>query len=406
MEYTKLEYIECTGTQYINTREQIWNTSKYTNWKIDFDFTPTAAYNYNAIFGTASGDTTFESWIAADKNFYFRYNDNKQTVSTITPNTRYNFIADYAPSTLTFTINGTSRSISQSAGNIASDLYVGRRSTNYGKFKIYSLKLYGNEVLVRELIPCKYNNKIGLWDTINGSFLGNAGTGEFVAGPEQGNVTIKYTELKYIESTGTQYINTGIYPTSTSFKAEIKYQFTRTTSPGSNREAWVFSIWNGSSGWRCGCSGTSLNNVGSGFTFNNTLSTNKTIATSNACTATSSSYQVVLFGQGESGGPGHISDSLFRIYYCKIWNGDALVRDFIPCEYNGKIGLWDKISETFFANNGTGKFIAGPTIGLKTLKVKIVDKNNLFSKTVSKINGKYAKTINGVSVQCWKKKYE
>ena len=85
--YTKLEYIECTGTQYINTREQIWNTSKYTNWKIDFDFTPTAAYDYNAIFGTASGNTTFESWIAADKNFYFRYNGNKQTVSTITPNT-------------------------------------------------------------------------------------------------------------------------------------------------------------------------------------------------------------------------------------------------------------------------------------------------------------------------------
>ena len=144
--------------------------------------------------------------------------------------------------------------------------------------------------------------------------------------------------------------------------------------------------------------------MGSGFTFDNTLSTDKTIATSNACTATSSSYQVVLFGQGESGGPGHVSDSLFRVYYCKIWNGNELVRDFVPCEYEGAIGLWDKVNNQFYANNGTGEFVAGPTIGPKTLKVKTVDKNNIFSKTVSKINGKYAKTINGVSIQCWKKK--
>lgn len=189
---------------------------------------------------------------------------------------------------------------------------------------------------------------------------------------------MKYIELDYIENSGNQYINTGIYPSSTSYKAEIQYQCTRTTAPGSNQEAWAFAIWNDNSGWRCGCSGTSLNNVGTGFTFDNTLSTDKTIATSNACTATSSSYQVVLFGQGESGGPKHVSDSLFRIYYCKIWNGDELVRDFIPCEYEGKVGLWDKVTNAFFGNSGTGTFISKKTI--KFLKI------NEFLQP--KINGK------------------
>ena len=81
-----------------------------------------------------------------------------------------------------------------------------------------------------------------------------------------------------------------------------------------------------------------------------------------------------------------------KLYGCKIYLSGTLIRDFVPCEYEGAIGLWDKVTNQFFANNGTGEFIAGPY--------------SLIGKTVSKINGKYAKSINGVAVQCWKKKYE
>ena len=76
--------------------------------------------------------------------------------------------------------------------------------------------------------------------------------------------------------------------------------------------------------------------------------------------------------------------------YCKIYNNGILIRDFIPCEYEGVFGLWDKVTNQFFANNGTGEFVAGPY--------------SLIGKTVSKINGKTVSKINGISVQCWKKK--
>lgn len=181
--YKKLEYIESTGKQWINTKEQLWNTSKYTSWKIDLDFTPTAAFDYNEIFGTANGSYNFESWIASDRNFYFKYNNNKQKITTITVNTRYDFIAYYTPSTLTFTINGATRAISLSAGNNNSDVYIGRNNYDYGRFRIHSLKFYGNGVLVRDFIPCEYNGKIGLWDKISETFFANNGTGEFIAGP-------------------------------------------------------------------------------------------------------------------------------------------------------------------------------------------------------------------------------
>ena len=397
--YTKLEYIEGTGTQYIDLGFKL-----SSNHSVDLDL-QMIKINAN-IFGSRAGGQDRAFTLFANGSSILTDIGGTRNSTTATTDRINVYLSSSRIKIGTFERNISTYSFTTPGNGYIFNISYNRPQSYMASMKLYGCKIYLSGTLIRDLIPCKYNNQIGLWDTINGSFLGNAGTGEFIAGPEQGEVTIKYTELKYIESTGTQYINTKTYPTSTSFKAEIQYQYTRTTGPGSNKEAWVFGIWNGNSGWRCGCSGTSLNNVGSGFTFDNTLSTNKTIATSNACTATSSSYQVVLFGQGESGGPGHVSDALFRIYYCKRWNGNELVRDFIPCEYNDKIGLWDKISETFFANNGTGEFVAGPTIGPKTLKVKIIDKNNLFSKTVSKINGKYAKTINGVLVQCWKKKYE
>lgn len=412
IKYTELEYIESTGTQYINTREQIWNTSKYTNWKIDFDFTPTAAYNYNAIFGTASGATTFESWIDANKVFYFRYNNNKQTVYTITPNIRYNFIADYTPSTLTFTINDTIRSISQSTGNIASDLYVGHRDTNYGKFKIYSLKLYGNEVLVRDFIPCEYNGKIGLWDRISETFFANNGTGEFVAGPTIGPKTLKvktveknniYKRLQYIQSSGTQYINTGVKFT-TGFSCDIKFNMLSTSgdidilSSAQNDNYLLVSYLDGKP--RIYLNGSALKNItmpyntvhtvnmnynGSTLTCTVDNTTTYTVSKSNA-TANSN---LLLFARSSSYG-----FSKAVLYYCKIWNGDTLVKDLIPVEKasDNTICLYDLVSNTFLENSGTGEFIAGPY--------------SLIGKTISKINGKYAKTINGVSIQCWKKKYE
>lgn len=54
---------------------------------------------------------------------------------------------------------------------------------------------------------------------------------------------------------------------------------------------------------------------------------------------------IQLLGEGEQG----------RIYYCKIYDDKQLVRDFIPVMTDaGEIGLYDRVSGTFFENQGTG----------------------------------------------------
>ena len=117
--------------------------------------------------------------------------------------------------------------------------------------KIYYFKIYVNNVLVRNFVPAKRksDNVLGLYDLVNNAFYTNAGTGTFTAGhivdvsvnpigsgtigiETSGNNTILtananagyefenwtldgYTQLEYIQSSGTQYIDTGIIATPT-----------------------------------------------------------------------------------------------------------------------------------------------------------------------------------------------
>lgn len=53
-------------------------------------------------------------------------------------------------------------------------------------------------------------------------------------------------------------------------------------------------------------------------------------------------------------------DFMGNIYYAKIYDGENLVRDFLPClDADGVPCLYDLISKTAFYNQGTGSFTWG-----------------------------------------------
>lgn len=66
-----------------------------------------------------------------------------------------------------------------------------------------------------------------------------------------------------------------------------------------------------------------------------------------------------------------------RLYSCKIWKtiayeGTPLVRDFIPCKNaSGEVGLWDDVNSVFYGNAGTGTFIAGELPALTAHKTLV-----------------------------------
>lgn len=50
-----------------------------------------------------------------------------------------------------------------------------------------------------------------------------------------------------------------------------------------------------------------------------------------------------------------------RLYGCKLFTGQTLVRNFIPCirKSDNEPGLYDTINNIFYTNQGTGKFSYG-----------------------------------------------
>lgn len=56
----------------------------------------------------------------------------------------------------------------------------------------------------------------------------------------------------------------------------------------------------------------------------------------------------------------------FRLHYFKLYDGNVLVRDYIPVRV-GNIGyLYDKVSKKLFANEGASNFLLGPDVGSPT----------------------------------------
>lgn len=86
-----------------------------------------------------------------------------------------------------------------------------------GDSKIYYAKLFDeNDNLVFHAIPVLDQDNVPcMYDKVSDTFFYNQGTGEFSYGIEELDASDEnYTPIEYIESTGTQYIDTEVVPTS------------------------------------------------------------------------------------------------------------------------------------------------------------------------------------------------
>lgn len=177
-----------------------------------------------------------------------------------------------------------------------------------------------------------------------------------------------YTRLEYIESTGTQYIDTGVRPTvNTSFQFGI-YMLEQTGGAivgnvvNDDNDYRIFNYsgeiyWDFGSGRLIGTGGSFPANKKFDFKVgNNYVNRNgERILTGSKVTDFTADSNILVF-RGEQEG-----NSKGRIYYLKIWGGSAVVRDFVPCRNAaGRVGLWDSASGAFYGNAGTGDFAAGP----------------------------------------------
>jgi len=462
--YTALEYIESTGTQYIDTGQHV--KYGYTFWfKWSKDNFSTSEENKG--YGVGNGLTLSISGGGRNINtMYVCAND-------------YSYPGiSYSQEGVIFTeewkIDGSLKAVKtrvdtgETYGLTTSAISADYDSQcNMYLFKENSVsyqypssqKVYGcwmkdeNDMLLFNLIPCERQSDqaIGMYDLVTNTFFENLGTGVFTAGPQvvglESIITLShvteigdyafsgvsgmetvylpevesigshafsgftgiesitgthqdlglvlpdgYTQLEYIQSTGTQYIDSGI-------SGAVGYRYVGKTlilshtttgaivgctdSSGLKRN---FVVYVQNTEWLTGYSGTAYqyygkfeDNVVYSFDVSNIAGKEHQMinGTDYPYNPTGSrgdfeQKNLYLFASNKGGSPGVFSS--IRLYSLCIMDGnDTEVANFIPCISPSRdVGMYDTVTDTFFGNSGTGSFIAGPVVYSGTMYVPMV----------------------------------
>ena len=174
--YTKLEYIQATGDQYIDTGIKPGNQSK-------MELVFVSQSSSGVLGGCDAGwlSNGFAVTVTAIE-FY-----NKRIVVSLGDGAQHTVVLDKGVATIDGTSKGTiATGTFTSAYSIY--LFANNRSGSASEkvsAQLYSCKIWDNDTLVMDLTPCKNGaGTIGLYDSVGAQFLANAGTGTFTAGPE------------------------------------------------------------------------------------------------------------------------------------------------------------------------------------------------------------------------------
>lgn len=194
IKYKRLNYIETTGTQYIDTK--ICGSSK-NKMELDLQYTE-LKWQINGLWWSNQVMRN-DIGINDDSGIKFWWGCSTNAISSSTqPVADYNrhvFFADC--------ISGEYGIDDTTLGNVTPaeiedteyTIYLGARNNAnnqanaYCSERIYSAKYYYNDELIADFIPVLDRNNVPcLYDTISQMFFYNKGTGNFIAGEIQENV--------------------------------------------------------------------------------------------------------------------------------------------------------------------------------------------------------------------------
>ena len=178
-----------------------------------------------------------------------------------------------------------------------------------------------------------------------------------------------YKRLEYIKSSGAQYIDTGIigsYDTRVTADFEVLSIGSGTVfvfgSQANNNVRFCLGITSASV-FRSDYGTEYISGPSAATGTKYTADKNRNVCTING-TAINSNVQtftgttnIYLFARSYSS----LSYASLKMYGCKIYSNDVLVRDFIPSKNaSGVVGMWDDVNNIFYSNAGSGTFTAGP----------------------------------------------
>lgn len=408
-EYQEVEYIEATGTQYIDMK-YTYKTNDEIN--IDFMTTTDNTGSIQGIFGngnlseyqgvslyinkTSNPAATIGGVLGSDY----------QSSDTFVIEKNIKYSVKFVGNTVFF--GDTPIIVIDKAINNGTqeDFSLFRRwGTNTLVGRIYKFNIKRNEEFVFNLVPCyrKSDNVIGMYDLVNDVFYENGGTETFLKGKNiaetvyaldykisgnsytYGGLPIDYQQVEYIQTTGTQYIDSGV-PLKSGLKTIVDWVYANANSGNSYTGGHVGS--SPGNRWLIGSQkqnneyffGVGSMNVSTLIQFGNrdiveACWQNKGsyikingVEPANAANIANSAleeapdYTFYMGGLNRDGNINLLPKLI--IYGWKFYQDDVLIRDYIPCyrKSDNEIGLYDLVENKFYTNNGTDTLLKGNDI--------------------------------------------
>ena len=398
-EYQEVEYIESTGTQWIDS----WYIPKWTSW-FEMKFRNISAINtYRTLIWTRTDTSTAAFWIWwMNSKCYMEMSP--ANIEYTRSDGWFNTGIDYEMSFLNKTLIcnwETFQSWTNFTQDSARNLYIFSWNSNWqtqpfeaAASRMYYLKLYEWENLVRDFVPCyRVSDWVAwLYDLVEWKFYTNSWTWTFIkwAPVNVWQMPSWYTELAYIQSTGTQYIDTWII-WENKYIINTKFMFsdlwwtsedlaviasTWTSRPSyvsyikkrwASWHYWSQMVWSDYSTATWSSPSIATNTE---YTVEAKLSTSWNYLTVNWTKNTWSYssdyntwYSMYMFASNNGGTVWN--QMKWKIFYLKIYDlSNNLIRDYVPCvrDSDGVIWMYDLVTKQFFANAWTWNFVAGPVV--------------------------------------------
>ena len=222
-EYEEVEYIESTGTQYIDTN--------YTPVQgDDLEFKNVTINNFNGALFSAGIESYQLILLGLGSVCYYKYFQTGNAVAS-----SFSTITNGNIKVLNgnLYINNVLKAEADYGGAVDTTLNIFRRANNTSNLigKIGEIIISNNGIIKRDFIPCyrKSDNVAGLYDLVNNVFYTNQGTGNFIVGSIKENESISLsdtnTNIPTIRGTNVLTVDTTVQPSNVYVKARKESQY-------------------------------------------------------------------------------------------------------------------------------------------------------------------------------------
>ena len=415
---TRVEYLESSGTQWINSGVNLGMNDTVV---AKYGFPDPVGSGSKDIFGVYKGGMTARFLYSGGKLVFHKATGTSGATSTgtdvaVTPGTRQAVtmrLATGATSTIVSASGETLYSgvlggtISQNASaplTLFALTVNGSPSSSYAcSAKLYSFQIYDeNNALRLDLVPCTVGGTPAMFDRVTGDYLYNGGTGDFATGAAMATPLLVAASsatatasdfsapdvyLDYVEATGTQSVLLDGCTVGPDYRLVAEYAY---PDPIAKKNNCLFGVYKqgATAGFYYG------NNDSVAFSFwRGTGAVNNSTATGVSATPGERQTVVMDLGSGASSiyaADGHTvwsgslngsltadstsAISLFtatgttgyesaaKIHSFRIYDSiGALAHHFLPCMKGDAAALYDKqTGRTFFPQGGA--LIAGPAL--------------------------------------------